>query len=1052
MNFPNLPPKYSDWVIVDRIGKGSFGAVYKIKRADEEFTEYAALKVLTIPQGDELDALRSTYNDESVRLHLKDNLTKIKKEYAMMAKMKGCVNVVHCEDIQSVPREDGFSWDIFIKMELLTAWKEWVPAQYSEQLAIRMANDICNALKWCERFNVIHRDIKPENIFVSEDGSFKLGDFGIAKNMEGTSNATITGTYAYMAPEVYKSQAYNARADIYSLGMALYWLMNERAGPFLKIGKIPGTEEKWNSWMRRFSGEPLPPPKNGSEELKQIVLKACAFDPQDRYQTAAEMQDALNSIGKKTAFVPVPIPEFDSEKTDMPAVDDLADSLANEDLTVGLADEDITVSLLDEDATVSLVDEDATVSLVNEEATVSLANEQKTAGSAKNKTRKPEGKGKQKKKKKSKAGWVIVLLLLLIAGAVAYFMLGDPHLFCDWADATCSEPQTCRVCGKTRGEPLAHVWGEAACEKPITCVSCGFASGILQDHEWSEPTCQTPATCVRCNKESEEYAEHQWSIATCAVAASCTVCGESSDQYGEHVWADATCTKAPTCTVCGLEQGETLDHSWTNATCTKPATCTVCGLEQGETLEHNWTEATCIAPQTCMDCNATIGTTADHTWDVASCTAPATCIHCGAQSEAYGEHTWQEATCTEPQTCSVCGETNGSANGHTWGTDPDTGLKVCDVCGVNKLYCTLNYGEKDLKLGEYIVLKLTDPDGNEVDVQWTSDNACVSVLGNRITAVSLGTARITAEYEGETYACIVSVQMERTVVKNTISAGGDFTIAIKNDGTVVITETNGAPKYDVSGWRNIVSVCASESFVVGLQENGKVVLAGSLNDELKKALNWNNIIAIAAGKTHIVGVKKDGTVVAVGSSQYGKVTDVGGWTDIVAVAAGYYHTIGLKADGTVVTTAAPAAPNNKNQCNTSSWSNIVAIAAGNLYTVGLRADGTAVAVGFNGAGQCDVSGWRNVVAISAFNACTMGLKRDGTVVIAGGVSDSQRAVGEWTDVVAVSVGMLHTVALKADGTMVATGGKKQSGVFKDSDGCNVGSWKDIQLPPKPWWG
>lgn len=967
MNFQNLPPIYSDWVIESEIGKGSFGSVYKIKRSDDEFTEYAALKVLTIPNTNELDSLRASYNDETVRLYLKDNLAKIKKEYAMMAKMKGCVNVVHCEDIQSVPRDDGFSWDIFIKMELLASHTKWVPAKYSEQIAIRMADDICNALKWCERFNVIHRDIKPENIFVSEDGNFKLGDFGIAKNMEGTSNATIAGTYAYMAPEVYNSQSYNARADIYSLGMALYWLLNEKTGPFLKIGVIPSYDQKMNSWMRRLGGEPLPPPKNGSDELKQIVLKACAFRPEDRYQTAREMQDALRSIGRMAP--PPSVPPMHPPQSVRPGPINFGE-------TVVLPGPDDPNG--------------GTVVLPGPNdpngGTVVLPDSYNVGR-------------KQKQKKKSKVGWVIALVLLLVVGAVAFFMLGDPHLVCDWTEANCTDPQTCRVCGKTKGQPLGHVWGEAACGQFIPCVNCGLASDVMQDHAWSEPTCQTPATCTRCDKKSDEYAE----------------------------------------------------HSWIDATCVKAKYCAACGLEQGNKLEHNWIDATCTAPQTCADCQTTTGTTTEHNWSVATCVAAATCVNCGENSGTYGEHSWLEATCTVPQTCSVCQSTTGEAPGHSWTTNPDTGLKVCAVCGVDKQYCTLNYNEITLNPGGYFNLKMTDPDGKEVDVQWTESKNFVSIIGSRITAIAVGDTVVTAEYEGETYQCVIRVRLENAVIQQTISAGANFTIAVKKDGTVMITETNGAPKYDVSGWRNIVSVCAAESFVVGLQKDGRVALAGNLNDELKKALNWTNIVAIDAGKTHIVGLKSDGTVVVAGSSSYADVTAVGSWRDIVAVAAGAHHTVGLRSNGTVVTTAAPKYPNDKGQCSTSDWNNIVAICATASYTVGLKADGTAVATGFNGVGQCDVQGWTDVVAISAFHACTMGLKKDGTVVITNGVSESQRQVGGWKDIVAISVGYSHTVALKADGTVVATGGTNQGGVFTESDGCKVTSWKSIQIPPKPWW-
>jgi serine/threonine-protein kinase len=87
-----------------------------------------------------------------------------------------------------------------------------------------------------------------------------------------------------MAPEVYNGQSRTAGADVYSLGLVMYWLLNEHRGPFLPLppqGYTVLKEE--NALKRRCSGEKLPPPLNGSKALKAIVLKACAYDRADRY-------------------------------------------------------------------------------------------------------------------------------------------------------------------------------------------------------------------------------------------------------------------------------------------------------------------------------------------------------------------------------------------------------------------------------------------------------------------------------------------------------------------------------------------------------------------------------------------------------------------------------------------------------------------------------------------------------------------------------------------------------------------------------------------------
>ena len=87
--------------------------------------------------------------------------------------------------------------------------------------------------------NGAHRDIKPENIMVSEFGDYKLGDFGIARTMYHTTQATIAGSDRYMAPEVITRKEYGKEVDIYSLGLVLYWMLNNRKRPFIDADYIP---------------------------------------------------------------------------------------------------------------------------------------------------------------------------------------------------------------------------------------------------------------------------------------------------------------------------------------------------------------------------------------------------------------------------------------------------------------------------------------------------------------------------------------------------------------------------------------------------------------------------------------------------------------------------------------------------------------------------------------------------------------------------------------------------------------------------------------------
>ncbi len=308
-----LPSFLPGWKTIRQIGKGGFSTVYEIKKDDDVGDFRAALKVISIPsdEADYASLQEDGYDDQSITMIYKSRIDDMTKEFSLMSRLKVSNNIVGYEDHMVVPKEDGFGWNIYIRMELLTPINEYIRTHgLSEEFALDVGINICKALERCEAINVIHRDIKPQNIFINEFGDIKLGDFGIAKTSDHTTRATKTGTYSYMAPEVYSNRPYSHTVDIYSLGLLLYWLLNERRLPFLVLPpEVPKASDMDQAQYRRISGEALPMPKNGSDELKAAVLKACAFNPQQRYQSAREMRGALE-LAKKHIDI-----SFDDEAT-----------------------------------------------------------------------------------------------------------------------------------------------------------------------------------------------------------------------------------------------------------------------------------------------------------------------------------------------------------------------------------------------------------------------------------------------------------------------------------------------------------------------------------------------------------------------------------------------------------------------------------------------------------------------------------------------------------------------------------------------------------------
>ncbi len=299
------------WETEKCIGKGGFGSVYEIRRNLFGSQESAALKVITIPQSEsEINELRADgYDQKSISDTFTQHMQSIVNDYSIMRKMSSCSNIVRCDDVRFEQHADGIGWDIFIKMELLTPIIDAFPRQLRETVVLKAGKDLCNALVACKQYGIIHRDIKPQNIFISDAGDFKLGDFGIAKTIEKTMGGTKIGTYKYMAPEVFNNQPYGMAADIYSLGLVLYWMLNDHRMPFLPLPPAtPTFAQEEEAKQRRFQGDPIPAPKNGSAALKAIVLKACAFDPADRYESAAQMLAALEQVERTPATQPTAQP------------------------------------------------------------------------------------------------------------------------------------------------------------------------------------------------------------------------------------------------------------------------------------------------------------------------------------------------------------------------------------------------------------------------------------------------------------------------------------------------------------------------------------------------------------------------------------------------------------------------------------------------------------------------------------------------------------------------------------------------------------------------
>lgn len=294
-----FPSVFQSWHIIREIGRGSFGEVYEVQRESIGFTETAAIKHISYPR-DQYDLQRicsdlGTSDEAAVRDDVYQTVQEFRREYELMRKFSGQSHIVSCEDFQAIQKKDMPGYDIFIRMEILTSISDQMMAGRMDNVeAVRLGINICDALELLESEGIIHRDIKPENLFVNEYGDYKLGDFGAARTLPGAdATMSVKGTPAYMAPETALQKPAGPWTDIYSLGLVIYRLLNNNQLPFVEATQSVSTVIREQASSRRISGEKLPAPANAGPELAEVILKACAFEPKDRYQTAAEFKKAL---------------------------------------------------------------------------------------------------------------------------------------------------------------------------------------------------------------------------------------------------------------------------------------------------------------------------------------------------------------------------------------------------------------------------------------------------------------------------------------------------------------------------------------------------------------------------------------------------------------------------------------------------------------------------------------------------------------------------------------------------------------------------------------
>lgn len=237
------------------------------------------------------------------------HLAKAVLDSAELMRTRGGANLVRYEDHAVRQAEDGVGWEIALLAEPVMPMPLLLEHRgpMNGETVRRIGTDLASALEQMEAMGIRHGAIDPWNVFVSEDGTFKLGC--------PAGEPDRTGDFC--APEVAAGAEPDGRSDLYSLGMVLYWCLNGRRLPF-------GAEGDGTALSRRLAGEAFPYPASGSPDEAGPILRACAFRPQDRFDSAAEFRDALLAAGEEKTLFQEPADPDEDEAALFAEPEDLA--------------------------------------------------------------------------------------------------------------------------------------------------------------------------------------------------------------------------------------------------------------------------------------------------------------------------------------------------------------------------------------------------------------------------------------------------------------------------------------------------------------------------------------------------------------------------------------------------------------------------------------------------------------------------------------------------------------------------------------------------------
>jgi len=290
-------------------------AVYSVRSLKSD--QLYVLKHISVPESQkQVEALLFTgaaSDEAAAQEYYAQVVADYQQELEQLEALSSSPNLRCFRSYEIKPKEDAIGFDVYLLAEYRPTLEESLAdAPMSQASAVNLAMDLCSALMDLRAAGLIHRTVKPSNIFLNAQGHYMLGDLGIAR-IDQLKYCSMPESMLspYSAPELFDLMAnVNETIDLYSVGLILYRLYNGNHAPMEDERTTAKAADKL-----RITGHELPAPMFADYEMAEIICKACAFKPEDRYQTPEEMKQALtdymlrNQVGDDPVIPPLVLDE-----------------------------------------------------------------------------------------------------------------------------------------------------------------------------------------------------------------------------------------------------------------------------------------------------------------------------------------------------------------------------------------------------------------------------------------------------------------------------------------------------------------------------------------------------------------------------------------------------------------------------------------------------------------------------------------------------------------------------------------------------------------------